>query len=83
QYMRVSGKEERERGEESDELRGLLEAVSDKGLKVLSIAELDRLRALLVAKDYGENKKADKARKKLLKKINAEMFDRHSPRRLF
>lgn len=81
--MRVSGKEERERGEESDELRGLLEAVSDKGLKVLSIAELDRLRALLVAKDYGENKKADKARKKLLKKINAEMFDRHSPRRLF
>lgn len=81
--MRVSGKEERERGEELDELRGLLEAVSDKGLKVLSIAELDRLRALLVAKDYGENKKADKARKKLLKKINAEMFDRHSPRRLF
>nr|WP_294805774.1 hypothetical protein [uncultured Nitrososphaera sp.] len=79
----MSGKEERERGEESDELRGLLEAVSDKGLKVLSIAELDRLRALLVAKDYGENKKADKARKKLLKKINAEMFDRHSPRRLF
>ncbi|MEO9362767.1 MAG: hypothetical protein ABI348_02590 [Nitrososphaera sp.] len=68
---------------EPDELRSLLEAVSDKGLKVLSIAELDRLRALLVAKDYGENKKADKARKKLLKKINAEMFDRHSPRRLF
>jgi hypothetical protein len=81
--MRVSGKEERERGEEPDELRGLLEAVSDKGLKVLSIAELDRLRALLVEKDYGEKKKADKARKKLLKKINAEMFDRHSPRRLF
>jgi len=81
--MRVSGKEERERGEEPDELRGLLEAVSDKGLKILSIAELDRLRALLVAKDYGENKKADKARKKLLKKINAEMFDRHLPRRLF
>jgi hypothetical protein len=70
-------------GEEPDELRSLLEIVSDKGLKILSIAELDRLRTLLVAKDYGENKKADRSRKKLLKKINAEMFDRHSPRRLF
>ncbi|AIC16714.1 hypothetical protein [Nitrososphaera viennensis] len=69
--------------EESDELRSLLEVVSDKGLRVLSIQELDRLRMLLVAKDYGENKKADRSRKKLLKKINAEMFDRHSPRRLF
>ena len=69
--------------EEPDELRSLLEIVSDKGLNVLSIAELDKLRILLIAKDYGRNKKADRSRKKLLKKINAEMFDRHSPRRFF
>jgi hypothetical protein len=75
----VSGKEE----ERQDELRNLLQVVSDKGLRVLSIAELDRLRILLAAKDYSKNKKADRSRKKLLKKINAEMFDRHSPRRFF
>jgi uncharacterized small protein (DUF1192 family) len=69
--------------EEPDELRSLLEIVSDKGLNVLSIAELDKLRILLITKDYGRNKKADRSRKKLLKKINAEMFDRHSPRRFF
>jgi uncharacterized small protein (DUF1192 family) len=69
--------------EEPNELRSLLEIVSDKGLNVLSIAELERLRILLIAKDYGRNKKADRSRKKLLKKINAEMFDRHSPRRFF
>jgi uncharacterized small protein (DUF1192 family) len=74
----VSGGEE-----EPNELRSLLEIVSDKGLNVLSIAELERLRILLIAKDYGRNKKADRSRKKLLKKINAEMFDRHSPRRFF
>ncbi len=69
--------------EEPNELRSLLEIVSDKGLNILSIAELERLRILLIAKDYGRNKKADRSRKKLLKKINAEMFDRHSPRRFF
>jgi len=69
--------------EESDELRTLLLAVSDKGLRVLSVAELDRLRMLLHAKNYGGNRKADNSRKKLLKKINAEMYDRHSQRRIF
>jgi hypothetical protein len=66
-----------------DELRSLLEKVSDNGLQVLSFEELERLRTLLTIKDYGENKKADRSRRKLLKKINAEMFDRHSPRRRF
>lgn len=79
--MHIDGKEGREEGQ--DELRSFLETVSDKGLQVLSMEELDRLRMLLAAKDYGRNKKADRSRKKLLKKINAEMFDRHSSRRFF
>ena len=68
---------------EGDELRRLLEIVSRKGLKALSVAELDTLRTLLAAKDYGTNKKADKSKKKLLRQINAEFYNKHSPRRLF
>lgn len=66
-----------------DELKALLQAVSDKGLRVLSLDELNRLRALLSAKDYGENKKADKAKKKLLRQVNVEIYNRHNPRRFF
>jgi hypothetical protein len=66
-----------------DELKALLQTVSDKGLRVLSLDELDRLRALLSAKDYGENKKADKAKKKLLRQVNVEIYNRHNPRRFF
>lgn len=80
--LAMSGREG-EGEEKQDELRGFLETVSDKGLQVLSMEELDRLRTLLAKKDYGQNKKADRSRKKLLKKINAEMFDRHSSRRFF
>lgn len=65
-----------------DELKALLQAVSDKGLKVLSLDELDRLRTLLSAKDYAANKKADKSKKKLLRQINVEIYNRHNPRRL-
>lgn len=66
-----------------DELKALLQAVSDKGLRVLTLEELDRLRALLSEKDYGQNKKADRSKKKLLKQINVEIYNRHNPRRLF
>lgn len=66
-----------------DELEALLQAVSDKGLRVLTLEELDRLRALLSEKDYGQNKKADRSKKKLLKQINVEIYNRHNPRRLF
>ncbi|WP_415281488.1 hypothetical protein [Candidatus Nitrososphaera sp. FF02] len=66
-----------------DELKMLLQAVSDKGLRVLSLDELDRLRVLLSAKDYGENKKADKSKKKLLRQVNVEIYNRHNPRRFF
>lgn len=66
---------------EEGELRRLLEVVSDKGLKALSVAELDLLRTLLAAKDYGANKKADRSKKKLLRQINAEIYNKYSPRR--
>ena len=65
------------------ELSRLLKLVSDKGLKVLDLTELDRLRALLEAKDYGDNKKAAKSKAKLLKQINSAFYDRHRPRRFF
>jgi len=67
--------------DDGEELKSLLQAVSNKGLKVLTIPELDRLRTLLEAKDYGDNKKADKSKRKLLKQINSAMYDRHRPRR--
>jgi hypothetical protein len=52
------------------ERRRLLELISKKGLKVLTRAELEHLQILLEVKDYRMNEKANKAKKKLLKKIN-------------
>ena len=68
---------------DDDRYRVLLEAVSHHGVKRLSEQELEELRSLLQAKDYANNKKADKSRKKLLTKINAELYNKHNPRRLF
>jgi hypothetical protein len=70
-------------GEDDDEaeLGRLLGIVSDKGLKALDQVELDRLRVLLKAKDYRDNKKANKSRAKLLKQINSAFYDGHRPRR--
>jgi hypothetical protein len=67
---------------DADELDRLLGIVSDKGLKALDLVELDRLRILLEAKDYGDNKKAIKSKAKLLKQINSEFYDSQNPRRL-
>ena len=67
--------------ENNDELNRLLGIVSDKGLKVLDVVELDRLRVLLQSKDYGDNKKANKSKAKLLKQINLAFYDRERPRR--
>lgn len=70
-------------GEDGDEmeLQRLLGIVSDKGLKTLDAVELERLRMLLQAKDYGDNKKANKSKTKLLKQINSAFYDMHRPRR--
>jgi hypothetical protein len=62
------------------ELGRLLRIVSDKGLKALDLVEMDRLRALLRAKQYAD-KKANKSKAKLLKQINLAFYDSHSPRR--
>ena len=72
-----------ENDEDEAELRMLLQIVSDKGLKALTIDELSKLRALLEAKEYGDNKKAYKSKKKLLKQINSAMYDIHKMRRFF
>lgn len=76
----VKGLSHDEYGDEA-ELKRLLEIVSDKGLKTLDLIELDRLRNLLQAKDYGDNKKANKSKAKLLKQINFAFYDSHRPRR--
>ena len=70
-------------GEDGDdaELGRLLGIVSDKGLKALDLVELDSLRILLKAKDYRNNKKANKSKAKLLKQINSAFYDSHRPRR--
>ena len=67
--------------ENDAELGRLLGIVSDKGLKALDLIALDRLRTLLQAKDYGNNKKANKSKAKLLKQINSAFYDSHRPRR--
>ena len=67
--------------ENDAELGRLLGIVSDKGLKALDLIALDRLRTLLQTKDYGDNKKANKSKVKLLKQINSAFYDSHRPRR--
>ncbi len=54
----------------------LLEIVSKKGLKVLTIEQLMRLQTLVEKKNYNHNKKALKSKMKLLKKISHEIHDK-------
>lgn len=69
--------------DQDSEYRRLLEIVSQHGLNRLSAQDLEALRKFLETTDYSGNKKADKSRKKLLKKLNAELYNKHNPRRLF
>lgn len=69
--------------DDEEEGKRLLEIVSQHGLKRLTVGELGTLRDYLESKNYANNKKADKSKKKLLKQINAEMYNKHHPRRLF
>ena len=52
----------------------LLEEVSKKQVKNLSIEQLIRLQELLEKKDYSHEKKANKSKKKLLTQINVEIY---------
>ena len=63
------------------DLGRLLAAVTDKGLKVLDLDQLEQLRALLESKSYMD-KKANKSKTKLLKQINAAFYDRQNRHRL-
>jgi len=52
----------------------LLEEVSKKQVKNLSLEQLIRLQELLEKKDYSHQKKANKSKKKLLTQINVEIY---------
>tara|TARA_Y100000590_G_scaffold328547_1_gene373090 strand:- start:9 stop:251 length:243 start_codon:yes stop_codon:yes gene_type:complete len=56
----------------------LLNLVAKKGgMRNLSLDQLIELDKLLKEKDYGNEKKTDKSKKKLLKQINIEIYKRH------
>ena len=62
--------------EEDKERIKLLNQVSKKSVKILSLEQLIRLQELLEKKDYSDQKKANRSKKKLLKDINVEIYKR-------
>ena len=54
----------------------LLEIVSKKGLRVLTLEQLMRLQTLVEKKNYYHDKKALKSKAKLLKKISYEIYNK-------
>ena len=62
--------------DEDKERIKLLNQVSKKSVKILSLEQLIRLQELLENKDYSNQKKANKSKKKLLKDINVEIYKR-------
>jgi len=58
----------------------LLDTVSKKGLKELTIAQLKRLQILVEKKDYSHSKKAHKSKMKLLAKINVAIYENEEGR---
>ncbi|TRZ80650.1 MAG: hypothetical protein D4R90_01220 [Nitrosopumilales archaeon] len=61
----------------SDDLERLqlLDIVFTKGVNALSREELERLHDLIEKKDYSHDKKAQKSKAKLLKKIGNAIYD--------
>ncbi len=56
----------------------LLNLITKKGgFKNLDLDQLALLEKLLKKKDYGNEKKAEKSKQKLLKQINIEIYKRH------
>ncbi len=53
----------------------LLQIVSEKGLKELSLRELKRLQILVEKKDYRHSKKAHKSKMKILARINVAIYE--------
>jgi len=53
----------------------LLQTVSKKGLKELSLKQLKRLQILVAKKDYSHSKKAHRSKMKLLARINVAIYE--------
>jgi len=53
----------------------LLQIVSNKGLRELSLRELKRLQILVEKKDYSHSKKAHKSKMKILARINVAIYE--------
>lgn len=62
--------------DEDQERLVLLEIVSKKGLRVLTMEQLVRLQALVEKKNYGLDKKVLKSKKQLLDKISYEIYNK-------
>jgi len=62
--------------DEDQERLILLEIVSKKGLRVLTLEQLMRLQALVEKKNYGNSKKVLKSKRKLLEKISYEIYNK-------
>ena len=62
--------------DEDKERIKLLSEVYKNKFKNLSLEQLIRLQELLEKKDYSNQKKADKSKKKLLSQINVEIYKR-------
>lgn len=54
----------------------LLEIVSQKGLRALTMEQLTHLQTLVEKKNYDHNKKALKSKMKLLEKISYEIYNK-------
>ena len=57
------------------ERRRLLEIIYKKGVYALTKSELERVHTLIELKSYGENRKANRSKKKLLKEINIAIYE--------
>jgi len=62
--------------DEDKERIKLLGEVSKNKFKNLSLEQLIRLQELVEKKDYNNQKKVDKSKKKLLNQINVEIYKR-------
>jgi len=61
----------------------LLNIVSKRGLKDLSLKQLKRLLLLVEKKDYSHDKKARKSKMKLLAQINSRIYELEEGKGIF
>lgn len=63
-----------ESGDDLERLQ-LLDTVYHRGINALTRQELERLHDLIEQKDYSHDKKAQRSKKKILKKIGNAIYD--------